>query len=467
MSAVKDLRKLFPSPEFETVLEIARDLQAEGGCALLVGGSARDAIRGKPPHEIDLEIRGLEPADLLAFLAPRHEVDVFGKSFGVLKLKGLSIEIAMPRAETKVASGHRGFDVDVDPNLPFDEAVARRDFTINAMGLDPLTWEVLDPYGGQADLDNRILRHVGPAFVEDPLRVLRGMQFAARFNLTAATETIELCRTIGLEELAPERIFEEWKKLILKGQHISAGLNFLRETTWLRFFPELEALVDCPQDPEWHPEGDVWTHTLHCMDVFAKDRVGDEWEDLVVGFAVLCHDMAKPETTERGADGRIRSPRHEAVGEVPTRSFLDRMTNQKDLIDQVVPLVRRHLAPRTFHNDRASDGAIRRLAQQVVRIDRLVRVAAADMAGRPPKPADFPEGEWLLERAEELRVKDAAPEPLVLGRHLIELGMEPGSAFGPILDECFEAQLDGAFDDLAGGLAHLETVLKRMQPDIS
>jgi tRNA nucleotidyltransferase (CCA-adding enzyme) len=137
------------------------------------------------------------------------------------------------------------------------------------------------------------------------------------------------------------------------------------------------------------------------------------------------------------------------------------MTKQADLVDQVVSLVRRHLAPRVFHNDQAGDSAIRRLARDVTRIDRLVRVATADMAGRPPKSAEFPEGNWLLKKAEELRVKDSSPTPIVLGRHLIERGLQAGPAFKPILDECFEAQLDGGFDDLPGGLAHLDQLLAK------
>ena len=166
-----------------------------------------------------------------------------------------------------------------------------------------------------------------------------------------------------MENLAPERIFEEWKKLILKGKNITGGLNFLQDTGWDQYFPELSALIGCKQDPEWHPEGDVWVHTLHCMDAFARERIGEEWEDLVVGFGVLCHDLGKPLTTKIGDDGRIRSPLHEPKGEAPTRSFLSRMTNQVDLQEQVVPLVRRHLTPRTFYKDKASDGAIRRLGK--------------------------------------------------------------------------------------------------------
>ena len=201
------------------------------------------------------------------------------------------------------------------------------------------------------------------------------------------------------------------------------------------------------------------------MDAFAKKRTDDEWEDLVVGLAVLCHDLGKPSTTHRAEDGRLRSPKHEPEGEEPTRAFLARLTNQTDLIEQVVPLVRRHLAPRVFHNDKAGDGAIRRLARQVKRIDRLVRVAEADLAGRPPRKDEFPEGPWLLEKAEELKVRDSEPKPIVLGRHLVERGMEPGPSFGPLLEECFEAQLDGAFADESGGLSYLDEILKGSSPN--
>ena len=461
----QDLRERFSSNDLQTVLGIARELKVEGGHVLLVGGCVRDAALDLSPKDLDLEVRGLEPDHLRSLLARGHGLDEVGKSFGVLKLKNSPIEVSLPRTETKAGMGHKGFEVEVDPHLPFPEASARRDFTINAMGLDPLTGEVLDPHQGRRDLNDKVLRHVGPAFVEDPLRVLRGMQFVARLQLTASPETIALCATIDLEGLPRERIFEEWKKLILKGESISMGLRFLKNTTWLRFFPELEALVDCQQDPKWHPEGDVWVHTLHCMDAFTGLRVGDDWEDLVVGLAVLCHDLGKPSTTVIAPDGRIRSPKHEHEGAEITHSFLARMTNHKDLLEQVIPLVRRHLAPRVFHNDQAGDGAIRRLAKEVNRIDRLVRVATADMAGRPPKSAEFPEGNWLLERAEALKVKDSAPAPIVLGRHLIERGLPAGPGFKPILDNCFEAQLDGMFTDLQGGLAHLAKVLANQDPN--
>jgi tRNA nucleotidyltransferase (CCA-adding enzyme) len=226
----------------------------------------------------------------------------------------------------------------------------------------------------------------------------------------------------------------------------------------VRHFPELAALIDCPQDPQWHPEGDVWIHTLHVMDAFADERVGDDWEDLVVGFACLCHDFGKPRTTTREGT-RIRSLGHESAGEEPTRAFLARMTRQVALAEEVVPLVLHHLKPRQLFDGNATEHAVRRLANKVGRIDRLARVARADAAGRPPLPPDDESTSWLLERARALEVTDRRPKPLVLGRHLLARGLAPGPEMGALLDRCFEAQLDGAFTTLEEGLVWLDRIL--------
>ncbi len=463
MSAFSDLLAKSKPTLWELAMDLARHFESAGGRMLLVGGTVRDLLLGQIPNELDIEVQKLSAEEIKSSLQHRHSCDEVGKSFGVLRLKGKPVEIALPRTEVKSSSGHKGFTVKVNPFLSFAQAAERRDFTINALGFDPLNDELLDPFNGKEDLNKGILRHIGPAFSEDPLRVLRGMQFIARFDLSPTSETTSLCQGIELEDLPSERLWEEWKKLILKGKNLFAGLCFLRASKWLRHFPELEALVGCEQDPEWHPEGDVWTHTLHCMNAFARERIGNEWEDLVVGFAVLCHDLGKPATTYRSDDGRIRSPLHEPRGEEPTRSFLSRLTNQKDLHEEVVPLVRRHLTPRIFYQDQAGDGAIRRLARKVKRIDRLVRVASADIAGRPPRKDDFPEGPWLLKRANDLKVVNEEPKPLVLGRHLIERGLQPGPGFGPILKKCFEAQLDGKFESERGGFAFLKQILSNMK----
>ncbi|MGE9293214.1 MAG: CCA tRNA nucleotidyltransferase, partial [Puniceicoccales bacterium] len=378
-----------------------------------------------------------------------------GRAFGVFKLRGLELDVSLPRRESKQGAGHRGFAVTGDPHMSPLEAASRRDFTINALSWDPLADELIDPFNGRADLEMRLLRHTSDKFSEDPLRVLRAMQFLARFELAIAPETLELCRSITPENLPRERLFAEWEKLIVKGVRPSLGLTFLKESGWVQYTPELDALIDCQQDPKWHPEGDVWTHTLHCMDAFAAQRTGEAWEDLVVGLAVLCHDMGKPDTTYTDEDGRIRSPRHDVEGIIPAEKFLRRLTNQQQLIEDVLILVETHMRPALLHKDDASDSAVRRLARKVGRIDRLIRVAQADMGGRPPLPAAFPAGRWLLDRADNLAVKDAAPAPIIQGRHLIALGLKPGKHFSPLIDACYEAQLDGAFHDEAGAVAYL------------
>ncbi len=432
-----------PQQLHDKVLRICRLIAEAGGHAFLVGGCVRDSALGLPVRDLDFEVFGLDDQRLRDALQTEYQLDFVGQSYGIYKLQGLPLDVGLPRRESKTGRGHKSFAVVSDPNLSLAEAAARRDFTINAIYFDPLTLEIQDPHGGLSDLQRGILRHTSPAFREDPLRVLRGMQFAARFDLQVAPETVKESQTIDLEGLAPERIFDEWKKMILRGKLPSRGLEFLLDSGWIRFFPELADLPGCPQDPRWHPEGDVWQHTLHAMDAFAEERLGDAAEDLIVGFAVLCHDFGKPSTTVSKGD-KIQAIGHDKVGVSLTRDFLGRMTNQHNLVADVALLVAEHMRPLTLHRANASDGAIRRLAARVGRIDRLVRVARADVMGRPPLPRDpFPAGPWLLAQAWRLQVCDHAPSPLVQGRDLMELGFEPGKQFKKILGRCYEAQLDG------------------------
>ncbi len=442
----------------EVVASIARAVQARGGRALLVGGCVRDVMLGLERKDFDLEVFGVEASVLEALLRERYPLHEVGRAFGILKIQGHDIDLALPRRETKIAAGHRGFAVDTDPHLDLESAALRRDFTINAIYEDPLTGEVIDPLNGRADLEKRTLRHCSAHFGEDPLRVLRAMQLAARFNLMVAPSTLEQCRRLDLEELPAERVEGEFRKLLLEGQRPSRGLQFLKECGALRFFPEIQALDGVPQNPQWHPEGDVFVHTGHCLDHFALER-SSPTEDWIVGLALLCHDFGKPSTTrlERGA---FRSPGHSEAGEAPTRSFLARLSREPDLIETVVKLVLHHLRPYEMYRDNVGDSAIRRLATQV-NLRVLVRVARHDSAGRPPLPFDgFPAGEWLMQRARALEIADQAPRPIVMGRHLIERGLTPGPEFKSILDRCFEAQLDGVFSDLEGGLSFLD----RMHP---
>ena len=469
-------------PEVKVVAELVK---RAGGRALLVGGCVRDELLGLAPKDFDIECFGISGQDLQRALETEFELDLVGISFGVIKLKHLEIDVAMPRRETKLGLGHRAFGMEYDPTLTIEEASARRDFTVNAIYKDPLTDEILDPWNGRGDLEKRILRHVSPHFVEDPLRVLRGMQFVARFDLDPAPETVEICRGMTPEGLAPERLFGEWAKLLTEGVKISKGLSFLKDVGWTQYYPELERLIGCKQDPEWHPEGDVWNHTCCCLDAFAEDRDAHRnlqpstfnlqpADDLIVGLAVLCHDFGKPACTSYDpVKKRIRSLGHDEEGVEPTLSFLRRLTNEERLLKEVPPLVRLHMRPFAMWRDKSSDGAIRRLAAKVVRIDRLIRVAAADAmgigsdrvdkgssgSGDPGQTLKDPNLEplkWLAEQAERLRVADSAPKPIVQGRDLIALGMKPGVEFGRILKAAYEAQLDGKFSDLKGGIEYVQ-----------
>ena len=440
-------------------LAVAETVRSSGGRALLVGGCVRDALLGRKPGDFDFECFGVSGEKLIAILGEKFELDLVGASFGVIKLKHHDIDISLPRRETKLGLGHRAFSVDSDPSLSLEEASARRDFTVNAIYFDPLTGELLDPWNGCTDLERATLRHVSIHFCEDPLRVLRGMQFAARFRLRPAQETVEICRTMDCEDLPRERLFGEWAKMLAKGELISAGLKFLRSTNWLRYYPELKRLVGCRQDPQWHPEGDVWNHTLQCLDAFAQRRADEgEAENIIVGFAVLCHDFGKPATTRYDRVRKhIRSLGHDEAGVAPTLSFLRRLTCEERILKEVPPLVRTHMRPFALWRNGCSDGAIRRLAAEIGRIDRLVRVAAADEgAGEGELPESC---RWLLERAERLKIADSVPSPLVMGRDLIARGMKPGPEFGKILKKMYEAQLDGAFSNRDDALEYLMKTL--------
>jgi tRNA nucleotidyltransferase (CCA-adding enzyme) len=351
------------------------------------------------------------------------------------------------------------------------DAAERRDFTLNAIMWDPFTGEVVDPWGGVADLKAKRLRHVSDKFAEDPLRVLRAMQFAARFEFSVAPETIALCASLTQADLPPERLMEEWTKLLLRGRKPSVGLNVLKDCGWTKFYPELHAMIGVPQDPEWHPEGDVWNHTCACLDAFAEIRVGDRDEDLIIGLAVLLHDIGKATTTKKEEkDNRWHAYGHEEESFNLAPRFLAQITNEKKLIEAVLPLVRWHAQPYYLHKAGAGDAAVRRLANKVVRIDRLCRVDLADRRGRGPASMHGPSlhGEWLTARAAALQVASAAPKKLVLGRHLIAMGHKPAGWFSQVLDEAFEAQLDGVFGDEAGGLAWLaERMAKGVPPACS
>ncbi len=433
--------------------------------ACLVGGCVRDGLLGIPCKDYDIEVFGVGCEELIRALEPWGRSNRVGRSFGVVKLttpEGDTFDFSVPRRDSKVAPGHQGFDVQFDPHIEPPDAAARRDFTINALMYDPRRGAVLDFCGGLDDLKRRVLRHTSQAFIEDPLRVLRGMQFAGRFNLEAAPETVALCRQIkpAFHELARERVREEWFKWAEKSTAPGAGLRFLLATQWTEHFPELHALSGAPQDPGWHPEGDVFTHTAHCCDALVdlpEWQAADPDSRVVLMLAVLAHDFGKPATTcEAMKEGRMRvvSPGHDEAGGPLAESFLERIQAPLAIRARVVPLVTHHMA----HLQAITDRSVRRLARRLdpETIASLSIVITADAFGRPPKPRTLPSGLVALRaKAAELQLQARAPRPILLGRHLIEHGMMPGPGFGPILAAAFEAQLEGDFSDLPGALSWL------------
>lgn len=436
------------------LVKLVKHLSSHGIKPIFVGGFVRDHFSGHTTHDLDIELYGVTSLDSLeTLLKPFGKLGLYGKSFGVLKLNygGYSIDFAPPRTESKSGFGHKGFDVRWQNDIDFTAAARRRDFTINAIGYDPITQALLDPYNGIADLDNKILRCVDPdTFIDDPLRILRAIQFAARYELACDSALLALCRDMiargALEELPKERIFEEFKKLLLLSEHPSIGMNLLRDIGGLLFFSPLERFELTPQESSSHPEGHVWTHTLMALDFMATLRSGRWRHDMVLMLSTLLHDIGKPDTTTL-VKGILNAPKHAEAGVDIARSWLGKITEDKELIEAILPLIRYHGSPRKLFRTCARDSEILRLSTHVC-IDDLITVAKADFFGRSfsnDMPKYFEAGEWLYERALTLGVLHAPPDPLLLGRDIIALGLAPSDAFKTILDSAYEAQLNQLF----------------------
>ena len=425
---------------------------------MLVGGFVRDLLLGIESKDVDLEVYGISYERIVEALSPFHQVQIVGKSFGIVKVDN-EIDVGIPRRESKSGLGHKGFTVEPDPAMTPREAAARRDFTINSMAMR-FNGEIHDPFGGLQDLKRKVLRATSPAFREDPLRVLRGIQFAARFGLRMDEDTVRACRsmTAEFEHLPKDRIGEEWQKWATKGRRPSLGLTVLQETGWLVHFPALQQLGEIPQDPLWHPEGNVFVHTAHVCDAAADiaDREGlGTNERAIVLFAALCHDLGKAGTTVRNAQGRWVSHGHSERGRDLAGRFLRGIRAPNWLTEPVLPLVAEHMA--YFQHPRGqkpSARAVRRLAHRLApaTIRLWSALCEADASGRPPRPKGNPTAGWE-DVAKELGLLNARPQPVLMGRHLLARGYKPGRGMGDILQAAFEAQLEGQFRNADEGLA--------------
>ena len=459
--------------------------------ALVVGGFVRDALLRRPLGDADVEVYGL-PAEQVEELLHREfpeRVNTVGRSFGVFKLHGTGghdIDVSLPRTESKIAPGHTGFAVTGDPFLPFAEAARRRDFTVNALAVDPRTGEVLDAHGGRDDLAARRLRAVDArSFPEDPLRVWRAVQLMARLGFEVDPGTTSLLRDMveggELENLSRERVTEEWRKLLTRAERPSLGFAYaLRIGAIEATFPELASLATTPQDPEWHPEGDVWIHTMMVVDeaaaVVRRDR--DRLTTAEIGavlLGALLHDVGKPATTVRAIkDGRPRiiSPGHEAAGEAPAAAILGRLSFGEEIERGVLAIVRWHLLPGSLFyargrgelDDRSYANAVRRTLKRIhpVRWPVLLAACEADWRGRALPGIDampFDPGRLFAEAVAAGRFDEAPVTPLVRGRDALDLGVTPGPEVGRLIDEVEAARDRGEIVDREQALVLLRRLV--------
>lgn len=440
-----------------------RMITQAGGRPHVVGGAVRDALLGITPKDLDIECHSISFDELAACLEQFGEVKRTGAEFGVLKLvieDGDEVDFSLPRREIKTGVGHRDFQVVVDSHLGVEVATMRRDFTINALMVDLTTETLVDPHEGLADLSDGVLRHVSPAFPEDPLRVLRAAQFAARFGLRLHPETVELCRTITDQfvHLPPERVWGEFQKLLRYGTQPSFGLDVLLQTGWIKNFPELDAIVGVPQDAHWHPEGTVEAHSALSADaavVVASTNQLSSDDRLFVVTAALLHDLGKATHTQIRDDGRITAHGHAEAGVQPAESLLRRIGAPNQLIERVLPVIREHMC--CISTEQPSAAAVRRLARRLLpaSIVDWSYVVEADNRGRGPASRPGCAGPWL-EKARQHNVDLEPAEPLLRGAHLIAAGLKPGPLFRAILDDARQAQESGEFEDEAGAIQWLD-----------
>jgi tRNA nucleotidyltransferase (CCA-adding enzyme) len=467
-------------PLDDSAKDIFKELNENGNKALIVGGSVRDALLGKSPKDIDIEVYNINYKDLNEILSKFGKTDTVGKAFGIIKFtdkNGNSYDFSLPRKESKTGIGHKGFDVEFDDDMTPKEAASRRDFTWNGIAYDPVTDEIHDYYNGISDLKNNILKHISEKFKEDPLRILRAMQFQGRYGFDIDKGTMNVMKKMvndgELDSLALERITEEWSKWASKSKHPSKLFDFLRDTGLIEKLPYLSKLKETEQDPEWHPEGNVEEHTKHVMNAAVKiaDRDNLSADDrTVLMFAALLHDIAKPQTTAKemkNGKERITSKGHEQAGGKLADEFLKSIGVKQSIIDKVIPLVENHLSHvsiASIKNEKGQLSAIRKLAVKLgdATITDLLRLIEADTSGRPPLETGLSESGKLLQTlAKKLKVTEKPEPSLVTGKDLLKLGFSQGKELGDILKKAKEAQYEGEFDSNEKGIEWIKDYMEK------
>lgn len=433
------------------LIKIVAAIASAGGKAVLVGGAVRDLLLGLPTKDLDIEVHRLPLDQLQEIMEKFGTVSLVGKSFGVLRLHGLAIDWSLPRAD----SGGRHPQVRIDPNMSMADAFKRRDLTINAMGIDLHTFDLIDPWGGLHDLQEGVLRAPDVHFfVQDPLRFFRVMQFIGRFQFKPDEHLQRICSSMSLAGISVERIEAEFDKLLLQSEFPSLGIRWLAHIGRLEeILPEVAATKDVPQEPEWHPEGDVFEHTMQALDAGAALSYDAPGQKLVALYALICHDLGKVSTTKR-IDGRIRSLGHEDAGVPLARRVLKRLTRRKELIDAVLKLVKYHMAPGQFIHNKAKAPAYKRLALKLapdVSLELLAKVALADKRGRNPQSyrpltINLPFITDFLQNAKKAQVMLKPEEPVLKGKDLMPF-VEPGPAMGKLLKQAYEIQIAKGIKD--------------------
>lgn len=430
-------------PDISDIVQIINKQNAK---AYLVGGAVRDILLKIPIVDIDIEVHGLSIEQLSLILSQFGRVSYVGKSFGVLKIDNINIDWSLPRTDS---SGRKPV-VTIDPYMGIKNALQRRDLTINAMAIDLTSYEFIDPFNGYKDLLDRILRAPDiNFFIEDPLRFFRVMQFISRFEMLPDRQLDNVCTTMDISKVSIERIEHEFEKLMLKSVYPSMGLRWLLKIKRLKeILPELYNTINIEQDPQWHPEGDVFEHTMQSVDAAAILNYDNNEQKLIIMFAALCHDLGKVKTTEF-SKGRLRSLGHAEAGVELTRSLLRHITRKNKLIESVCILVKYHMSPIQFIQLNASDSAYKRLALKLfkagVTMQMLAKLVIADEQGRnsqklKPLTEDVEIAQEFIKRAEKAKVLTEPEKPILLGRDIKEL-VPVGPLMGKLLKHAYDLQI--------------------------
>ncbi|MGE0010506.1 MAG: CCA tRNA nucleotidyltransferase [Candidatus Babeliales bacterium] len=431
--------------KYPQVVTIAEALHKAGGQVFLVGGAVRDLLIGIIPKDLDIEVHNLSLEALESVLKKFGPISTVGKSFGVIRVHGIDVDWSLPRSDS---SGRKPM-VTVDPHMDARTAFKRRDVTMNAMGIDLHTLELVDPFDGQHDLAQKRLRVTDPQlFIEDPLRFFRVMQFVARFQMQPDDQLNKLCARMDISGVSRERIEEECTKWLLKSKRPSLALDWLDKIGRLKeIFPEVAALKGIAQEPQWHPEGDVYEHTKQALDAAAALSYDSDREKLILMYAALCHDLGKVSTTQK-IEGVIKSHGHALVSKRLATKLLKRITRDADLLTSVQKLVAYHMHPLQFVDNGAKLSAYKRLALKLapqVTLCMLAKLATADRQGRNPhgpKPLTcIPDVvHTFLAQAEKAQVMHKVEAPILYGRDFIDV-VAPGPQLGAYVKFAYHLQL--------------------------